>query len=154
MKPLSSQEKPTMLVILDGFGYTKAQVGNAIFHAKMPFWHMLFEKFPHVLLEASGLAVGLPDDVIGNSEVGHLTIGAGRIIKSSLTKINERVDNGSFFTDPILVSHFQYIKNAGNALHLMGLLSDGGVHSLQHHLHALIKLAKQIGITTVYVHAF
>lgn len=143
-----------MLIILDGFGFSKNSLGNAIFYAKMPVWRMFLDRYPSKLLNASGTAVGLLDGFIGNSEVGHKTIGAGRIIKSSLKKIHENIHDGSFFTNPILVNKFQQITDGGKSLHLMGLLSDGGVHSHEYQLHALIKLAHQIGLTKVYIHAF
>lgn len=145
---------PVMLIILDGFGHSKTAYGNAIQHAHMPFWHKVLATYPHTLLNASGQAVGLLDGFIGNSEVGHKTIGSGRIIKSSLKKIHDSMADGSFFNNTILVSNFEKLKVSGKSLHLMGLLSDAGVHSHEEHLYALIKLAKQVGLSHVFVHAF
>ncbi len=147
-------QPPTMLVILDGFGYTSNREGNAIAHAHMPMWHKLVNSYPHVLLHASGESVGLLPGYMGNSEVGHLALGAGRIVKSMLKRFHDAIDDGSFFTNKILLERFAKLKENGGALHLMGLLSDGGVHSHEYHLHALIKLAKQCGLEKIYIHAF
>ncbi len=144
----------TMLVILDGFGYRAARNGNAIAHAKMPFWNFLCTNYPTALLNASGDAVGLLDGYMGNSEVGHLTIGAGRVIPSPLKKFHDAIDNGSFFNNKTLIEKLTKLKHTNASLHLMGLVSDGGVHSHEYHLQALIKLAHQIGITKVFIHAF
>lgn len=145
---------PTMLVILDGFGYTCQKEGNAIAAAHMQTWGKLARSYPHVLLHASGEYVGLLPEYMGNSEVGHLTLGAGRVIKSNLKKICDAIDDGSFFSHKILIERFTQLKNSGGALHLMGLVSDGGVHSHENHLYALIKMAKKMGIERVYIHAF
>lgn len=147
-------KEPVMLIILDGFGHTTITPGNAIKHAKMPVWRNFLATYPNTLLNASGSAVGLLEGFIGNSEVGHKTIGAGRIIKSSLKKIHDAIADGSFFNNPILCSHFESLKISGKALHLMGLLSNAGVHSHEDHLYALIKLAKQVGLSRVFIHAF
>lgn len=150
----SRSAPPTMLVIVDGFGYNPQREGNAVAHAHMPMWHKLAQSYPHALLHASGEHVGLLPGYIGNSEVGHLTLGAGRVVKSHLKRVHDAIDDGSFFSHKGLLECFAKLKAKGGALHLMGLLSDGGVHSHEYHLHALIKLAKQYGLEKVYIHAF
>ncbi len=147
-------QPPTMLIILDGFGYRKEREGNAIAQANTPFLHKLFNNYPHALLHASGESVGLLPGFIGNSEVGHLTLGAGRIIKSHLKRIHDAIEDGSFFTNKILLDRLAQLRASGKALHLMGLLSDGGVHSHERHLYALLKMAKSAGIEHVFIHAF
>lgn len=141
-----------MLVILDGFGYSLQTYGNAIAHAQMPTWHFLLKNYPNTLLVAAGEAVGLPEGFIGNSEVGHLTIGAGRIIPSSLKQINDAIDDGSFYKNPVITDAFERLKSSGRALHLIGLLSDGGVHSHEKHLYALLKIAHDSGLKKVFIH--
>ncbi|MGE0206930.1 MAG: 2,3-bisphosphoglycerate-independent phosphoglycerate mutase [Candidatus Babeliales bacterium] len=149
------KKKSTVLVILDGFGYSKKKKYNAIFHARMPHLDAWLKKYPHTLLQASGTAVGLPKGYIGNSEVGHMTIGAGRIITQDITRVLKAIDDGSFFTNKTLVSLLKKLAHKKNkALHIMGLLSDGGVHAHQKIAYALITLAKQMGIKKVYIHAF
>lgn len=145
---------PTMLVVLDGFGYNPRQEGNAVAAAHMPFWNNLISRYPTVLLHASGEHVGLLPGYIGGSEVGHLTLGAGRVIKSMLKRFHDAIDDGSFFQHHLLLKKLQQLKNQGGALHLLGLLSDGGVHSHECHLHALIKLAAAQGIKKIYIHPF
>lgn len=145
---------PVMLVVLDGFGYNPQSLGNAVHAAKMPFWGWLINNYPHTLLHASGQHVGLLPGYIGNSEVGHLTLGAGRVVESVLKQFHDSIDDGSFFDNQVLIENFNKIKQSGAALHLMGLLSDGGVHSHERHLHALIKLAANVGLKKIYVHAF
>lgn len=148
------KNKPTMLLILDGFGYRKEKNGNAVAHAHMPIWNNLLKIYPNILLNASGTAVGLLPGYMGNSEVGHTCIGSGRIIKTSLVKFHEAIEDGSFFKNKMLINNFEkLIKNKKN-LHLMGLLSDAGVHSHEFHLYAIIKLAKQVGVKNVFIHAF
>lgn len=153
MNPLSPTT-PTMLLILDGFGYTPIKNGNATACANMPTWHYLLAHYPHTLLHASGEHVGLLPGYIGNSEVGHITLGSGRIIPSMLKKIHDSIANKTFFNNPLLVEHFKQLKEQNTALHLMGLLSDGGVHSHEHHLYALLKMARDIGLEQVYIHTF
>jgi len=142
------------LIILDGWGYGEAGPGNAIELAETPIWDTLWRKYPHVLLEASGEAVGLPPGVMGNSEVGHLTLGAGRIIYQDLSRINHAIDDGSFFENVELMRLMKGVKQRGTSLHLMGLLSDAGVHSDISHLKALLKMAGRVGLESVFVHAF
>lgn len=148
-----NKNSPTLLVIFDGFGFSPKKEGNAVAAANMPNFKSLIKKNPTTLLHASGEYVGLLPGFVGNSEVGHLTMGSGRIIKSILVKFKESIDNGSFFNNKTLINNFKKL-DLNNSLHLMGLLSDGGVHSHEFELYALLKLAKQKNIKNVYVHAF
>jgi 2,3-bisphosphoglycerate-independent phosphoglycerate mutase len=145
---------PVVLVILDGFGYSAQAAYNAIHVAHKPHLDAWFKKYPHALLQASGTAVGLLPETIGTSEVGHLTIGAGRVIPESIVRLHHAIDDGTFFTNPALVKALTMLKKTTGRLHLMGLLSDAGVHSHEKHLYALIKAAQQAGIKTIFVHAF
>lgn len=145
---------PTMLVILDGFGYNKNKDGNAIAQAHMPFWNSLLSNYPSALLKASGESVGLLPGFIGNSEVGHLTLGAGRIVPSMLKRFSDAINDGTLATSPVLLDNFATLKASGKSLHLMGLVSDAGVHSYLEHAKALIKMACQYGIKQVFIHAF
>ena len=155
MKQAAKQPlKPVVLTILDGWGLSPNTTGNAVRQANTPCIDQLLEKFPHSTLQASGLAVGLPQGQMGNSEVGHLNIGAGRIIYQDLTRISKSIDDGDFFTNPTLVAAIQNVKAQQGTLHLMGLLSDGGVHSLNTHLYALIKMASELGIEEICIHPF
>ncbi len=147
-------KKPVMLMILDGWGVAPASDVNAATLAQTPNLDRYFAEFPHTTLEASGMEVGLPEGQIGNSEVGHLNIGAGRIIYQSLTRITKAIKDGDFFNNEVLCACMDKTKDAGKALHLMGLLSDGGVHSNINHLIALLEMAKARGLEKVYVHAF
>lgn len=151
---MRNTEHPVALIILDGFGCRKETFGNAVAQAKKPNFDALWNKYPHELLTASGEAVGLPDGQMGNSEVGHLNIGAGRVVYQNLTRINKSIRDGDFFLNPAFTEAIANAKSNGKALHLMGLLSDGGVHSHYEHLIALLKLAKQHGLEQVYVHGF
>jgi 2,3-bisphosphoglycerate-independent phosphoglycerate mutase len=149
-----SRPKPLALIILDGFGLREERHGNAIAQADTPHFDRLWETYPHTILQASGEAVGLPDGQMGNSEVGHLNIGAGRIVYQDFTRINKAIRQGDFFTHEVLRQAMNHVKERGSALHLFGLLSDGGVHSHIDHLFALLDMAKQEQVGTVYVHAF
>lgn len=142
------------LIILDGWGLGDQSKADAIFNAKTPVMDSLLEKYPHSTLTASGEAVGLPDGQMGNSEVGHLNIGAGRIVYQELTRINKSIRDGVFFKNPVLVESFEKAKKNGTKVHLIGLVSNGGVHSSQEHLHALLDMAKSYELTNVWVHAF
>jgi 2,3-bisphosphoglycerate-independent phosphoglycerate mutase len=142
------------LIILDGWGHRTDPEANAIEAAKKPYWNELWEKSTHTLLTASGRDVGLPIGQMGNSEVGHLNLGAGRIVHQDLTKIDLEIENSSFFSNPALAQAIQSSVTANKALHLFGLLSPGGVHSHENHLHALLELAAQHNATQVYLHAF
>ncbi|HEY6586540.1 MAG TPA: 2,3-bisphosphoglycerate-independent phosphoglycerate mutase [Candidatus Methanoperedens sp.] len=148
------KRKPVLLMILDGFGLSEKKEGNAIAAAKKPNIDRLFSTYPHSTLQASGMSVGLPVDQMGNSEVGHLNIGAGRIVYQDLTRITKSIKEGDFFSNSILIDAIENVKTKGSSLHLMGLLSDGGVHSHNTHLYALLKLAKEHGIRNVFIHAF
>ncbi|AYE33683.1 2,3-bisphosphoglycerate-independent phosphoglycerate mutase [Clostridium septicum] len=147
-------KKPVMLMILDGFGIAPKSDGNAVEAAKKPNFDALVEKYPHTELQASGLEVGLPEGQMGNSEVGHLNIGAGRIIYQELTRITKEIKEGGFFKNESLNLAIENAKKNNSALHLMGLLSDGGVHSHIDHLKGLLQLAKKAELQNVYVHCF
>ena len=147
-------KNPTALIIMDGWGQSSCRVGNAVEMANTPNYDRLLEKYPHTLIAASGLDVGLPEGQMGNSEVGHLNIGAGRVIYQELTRITKSILDGDFFTNPELLSAMHHAKKHGTKLHTWGLLSDGGVHSHIEHLKALIQMAKQEGVENIYVHAF
>ncbi|TGY41209.1 2,3-bisphosphoglycerate-independent phosphoglycerate mutase [Clostridium sartagoforme] len=147
-------KKPVMLMILDGFGIAPKSDGNAVEAAQKPNYNRLMTKYPSTQLQASGLFVGLPDGQMGNSEVGHLNIGAGRIIYQELTRITKEIEEGGFFKNEALTLAVENAKKNNSALHLLGLLSDGGVHSHIDHLKGLLRLAKDAGLTKVYVHAF
>ncbi|MDU6307326.1 MAG: 2,3-bisphosphoglycerate-independent phosphoglycerate mutase [Clostridium sp.] len=145
-------KKPLILMILDGFGIAP-EYGNAIMAAKKPNLDRLFRENPLTQIGASGLNVGLPNGQMGNSEVGHTNIGAGRIVYQELTRITKEIEDGDFYKNPALIKAVAAAKAKGTALHLIGLLSDGGVHSHNSHLYALLELAKQNGLSKVYVHA-
>jgi len=145
--------KPVMLMILDGWGVRPAGPGNAVSLARTPHLDQLLSDYPHTQLQTSGKAVGLPDGIMGNSEVGHLNIGAGRIVYQDLTRIDLAIEDGSFFKNQAINSAINSALEDNRALHLMGLVSDGGVHSQLTHLFALLDLAKQKGLKHVYVHA-
>lgn len=148
-------KKPHVLVILDGFGLAPKSPSNAITNATLPHINTWLTQCPHATLKASGAAVGLPAGIIGNSEVGHLTIGAGRQIKQPLTIINEAIsDGGSFFSNPLLISNLDRLAQTGKTLHIMGLLSNAGVHSTINHLLAYIKAAHDHKIKKIVIHAF
>ncbi|WP_291637971.1 2,3-bisphosphoglycerate-independent phosphoglycerate mutase, partial [Clostridium sp.] len=147
-------KKPVMLMILDGFGLSDNVDGNAVVAANKPNYDKIIKKYPSSKLSASGLDVGLPEGQMGNSEVGHLNIGAGRIVYQALTKITKEINEGNFFKNPAFTSAIDKAIAANSSVHLLGLLSDGGVHSHIDHLKALIKLAKDKGAKNVYVHAF
>lgn len=145
---------PTILIILDGFGYRKEKKYNAIAQAHTPHIDHLLATYPHTLLKASGTAVGLQPNDIGNSEVGHLTIGAGTVVPQPATTIHAAIDDGSFFTNPTLVKKLIELKKTGGTLHVMGLLSDAGVHAHEKHLYSFLKAAQEHGIKNIVVHAF
>jgi len=147
-------KKPTVLMILDGFGLNDKIEGNAIAKANTPNIDRLMAEYPWARGNASGMAVGLPDGQMGNSEVGHLNIGAGRIVYQELTRITKEIKDGTFFTNAALLAAVDNCKRHNSDLHLYGLLSDGGVHSHNTHLYALLELAKKNGLKNVYVHCF
>ena len=147
-------KKPVMLMILDGFGIAPKSEGNAVEAANKPNFDKLIANYPHTQLEACGLEVGLPEGQMGNSEVGHLNIGAGRVVYQELTRITKEIKEGTFFTNEALTLAVNNAKKNDSALHLMGLLSDGGVHSHIDHVKGLLMLAKEAGLNKVFVHAF
>ncbi len=147
-------KKPVALIIMDGFGYNHSSYGNAIRAAKTPNLDKLLANYPHTLIGASGMDVGLPDGQMGNSEVGHTNIGAGRIVYQELTRITKSIREGDFFEKEAFVNAVENCKKNDSALHLFGLLSDGGVHSHNRHLYGLLELAKKAGLKKVYVHCF
>ncbi|HEY1463636.1 MAG TPA: 2,3-bisphosphoglycerate-independent phosphoglycerate mutase [Terriglobales bacterium] len=149
-----SRPKPLVLIILDGWGYSPKTDANAIALAHKPTYDRLLREYPNTLIQTSGPFVGLPDGQMGNSEVGHLNIGAGRIVHMDSTRIELMIQNGEFFKNPTLLAAMKHAQSGGRRLHLFGLVSDGGVHSYQNHLHALLKMAEQNGLERVYVHAF
>lgn len=147
-------KKMTALVILDGFGHSEETQGNAIKADGINNISRLLKEYPHTLIEASGEDVGLPDGQMGNSEVGHMNMGAGRVVYQELTRITKEIGDGDFFKNPALLDAVENCKKNNSALHLMGLLSDGGVHSHITHLYGLLELAKQNGLDKVFVHCF
>jgi 2,3-bisphosphoglycerate-independent phosphoglycerate mutase len=150
----SMPKSPIVFTILDGWGYRAETHGNAIAQARKPVYDALLRDYPNTLLHASDRFVGLPDGQMGNSEVGHLNMGAGRIVRMDMTRIDTAIMDGSFFTDPTLIYAMDQAGRTGRSLHLIGLLSDGGVHSHQRHLYALLRLARQRYVGKVFVHAF
>jgi 2,3-bisphosphoglycerate-independent phosphoglycerate mutase len=152
MTQLSYQ--PIALIILDGFGHRTDPQYNAIAAAKMPNWNHCWQQYPHTLLVGSGHAVGLPEDQMGNSEVGHLTMGAGRTVYQELTRIDKAIEEGDFFHNPVFINALQKAKANNKAVHILGLLSPGGVHSHERHIHAMIDLAAQQNLEKLFVHAF
>ncbi len=147
-------KKPVVLMILDGYGLNERKDGNAVAQAKTPVMDRLMKEYPFVKGNASGMAVGLPEGQMGNSEVGHLNMGAGRIVYQELTRITKEIQDGTFFENPALLQAVENCKKNDSTLHLMGLLSDGGVHSHNTHLYGLLELAKRNGLTKVFVHCF
>lgn len=144
----------TTLIILDGYGYTPIAEGNAVLEAPSPNLDAFYENYPHTHIVASGLGVGLPEGQMGNSEVGHLNLGAGRVVYQELTRITKSITDGDFFDNKTFLEGIKNVKEQGTALHLMGLVSDGGVHSHMTHLYGLLELAKKQGLEKVYVHCF
>ena len=149
-----SRPKPLVLIILDGWGYRAETKANAIALARKPTYDRLLHEYPNTLIHTSGPFVGLPEGQMGNSEVGHLNIGAGRIVHMDITRIDLMIQNGEFFSHPVLLAAMKHALVGERRLHLFGLVSDGGVHSQQAHLYALLKMAKQNGVDRVFVHAF
>ena len=149
-----TRPKPLVLIILDGWGYRAETKANAIALARKPTYDRLLREYPNTLIHTSGKFVGLPDGQMGNSEVGHLNIGAGRIVHMDITRIDLMIQNGDFFSHPVLLAAMKNARSGGRRLHLFGLVSDGGVHSQQAHLYALLKMARQNGVDRTFVHAF
>ncbi|XOV87069.1 MAG: 2,3-bisphosphoglycerate-independent phosphoglycerate mutase [Pseudomonadota bacterium] len=145
---------PYVLIVLDGWGYREEHEANAIYLGNTPTWDHLWRDQPHSLISGSGLDVGLPPGQMGNSEVGHMNLGAGRVIDQEFTRIGKAIENGSFFNNEVLLQTVQDVAATGGALHLFGLLSPGGVHSHEDHIKAAARLAFENGVSAVYVHAF
>src|SRR5687768_3394621 len=143
---------PVLLIILDGFGYREECDDNAICQARKPHWNFLWSTYPHTTIDASEKWVGLPKDQMGNSEVGHMSIGAGRVVYQDYTKIEHAIETGEFFENPALKAAVEV--GAKSALHILGLVSPGGVHSHESQIHAMLKMAAAAGVKKVYVHAF
>ena len=141
-------------MILDGYGLNSHHDGNAVYEAKTPVMDKLMKECPFVEGQASGMAVGLPDGQMGNSEVGHLNMGAGRIVYQELTRITKEIQDGTFFENKALLDAVNNCKKNDSALHMFGLVSDGGVHSHNTHIYGLLELAKRNGLKKVYVHCF
>ena len=146
-------KKPVLLCIMDGFGWTPNETyGNAVVAAKKPFLDSLMAKYPMTTIDASGMAVGLPDGQMGNSEVGHTNMGAGRIVYQQLTLITKSIRDGEMLKNPVLVKNMKAAIDAGKAIHLMGLVGTGGVHSHADHWFGVLEMAKQMGAKEVYLH--
>ncbi len=149
----SRPSRPVLLVVLDGFGYREEREGNAIALARTPTWTALKERHPGTLLDASGLAVGLPEGQMGNSEVGHLNLGAGRVVEQDIVRISDAIADGSFFTRPAFLDVCAHVRDQDRTLHLMGLIGNGGVHALDRHLFALLDLAERQRVPRLAIHA-
>ena len=147
-------QKKVILIILDGWGNTQDPKVSAIYQANTPFFDSLIEKYPHANLRTDGLNVGLPEGQMGNSEVGHMNLGAGKIVYQDFVKINKAVSDGSLANEKVLTDAFEYAKKNGKNVHLLGLISDGGVHSHLDHAKGLLKAADAYGLKNVYLHAF
>ncbi|MCG3201146.1 MAG: 2,3-bisphosphoglycerate-independent phosphoglycerate mutase [Gammaproteobacteria bacterium] len=151
---MTPPHQPLLLIILDGWGYSDNTQYNAIHNANKPVWDRLWENCPHMLISASGIDVGLPNEQMGNSEVGHMHLGAGRVIDQELTRIGKAIEDGHFFENGTLLAAFGKAASGGKAVHILGLLSPGGVHSHEDHVLALMEMAARSGVRRVYVHAF
>ena len=153
MTKSSGGRTPVVLIVLDGWGFRPGREGNAIELGQTPMWHRLWAKAPRTLLDASGLAVGLPEGQMGNSEVGHLNLGAGRVVPQDIVRISQSIASGEFFSLPPLVELCRLVKRRGGTLHLMGLIGTGGVHALDTHLPAAVELGRRAGLP-VAIHAW
>ncbi len=151
---MSNYAKPMLLVIFDGWGYSEETENNAIAAAKKPNWDRLWQQYPHTFINGSGASVGLPADQMGNSEVGHLNLGAGRVVYQEFTRVSRSIKTGSFFKNQTLVDAVEAAASNDKAVHILGLLSPGGVHSHEDHIHAMTELAAKQGAKKIYVHAF
>ena len=151
---MTERPKPVVLIILDGWGYSEDQEDNAIALARIPVWERLWKECPHTLIRTSGAAVGLPGGQMGNSEVGHLNLGAGRVVYQEFTRVSRSIRTGSFFTNQTLTDGVDQAVKRKSAVHLLGLLSPGGVHSHEEHIHAMARLAVERGAERIYLHAF
>ncbi len=151
---MSDKVRPVVLLILDGWGYREELANNAIASATKPCWDRLWKEYPHTLLRASESAVGLPSDQMGNSEVGHLNLGAGRVVYQEFSRVTNAVENGDFENNSTLLQGIEKAVESEKAIHILGLLSDGGVHSHESHIHAMVKMAIKQGAQRIYLHAF
>lgn len=151
---MSNPKKPIILIILDGWGYSEDRKSNAILNATTPYWDYLWKHYPHTLIKGSGADVGLPTGQMGNSEVGHLNLGAGRVVYQEITRVSRAIRTGSFFTNQTLTDAVDLAVKTEKAVHILGLLSDGGVHSHEEHIQAMVKLAADRGASKIYLHAF
>ena len=151
---MTTPKKPMILLILDGFGYSESTEHNAIYSANTPVWDRIWNQCPKSLIHTSGMAVGLPEGQMGNSEVGHMTLGAGRVVYQSFTRVNKAIEDGDFFRNDAYVKAIDAAASEDKAVHILGLLSDGGVHSHQDHIFAMMKMAVERGAKHVYLHAF
>lgn len=151
---MTKQPRPIALIILDGWGYREAPEANAIAAAHKPHWDNMWTHYPHTLISGSGRCVGLPDGQMGNSEVGHLNMGTGRIVHQDLTRVDVAIENGEFFDNETFTNAFHQAKASGHAVHVMGLLSPGGVHSHERHIQAMVDFAAKSNVTKLYFHAF
>ncbi|CAC9562821.1 2,3-bisphosphoglycerate-independent phosphoglycerate mutase (EC 5.4.2.12) [uncultured Gammaproteobacteria bacterium] len=152
--PMNTQKQTKVLIILDGWGHSEVVENNAVALARTPVWDKFNTQFAHTLISTSGKEVGLPGEQMGNSEVGHLNLGAGRIVKQDFTRIQNEIGNGDFFRNPILKNSLEYANDNSKAVHIMGLLSDGGVHSHEEQMYAMLEMSKQYGCQEVYLHIF
>jgi 2,3-bisphosphoglycerate-independent phosphoglycerate mutase len=148
------KSRQVVLIILDGWGYREDTTHNAIAQAKTPTFDRMWKEYPHTLLEASGLAVGLPEGQMGNSEIGHTTIGAGKVVDTDLVRIGKAIRANEFISNPAFVKLFKHVKKHDSTLHVKGLIGKGGVHAHSEHLHAFLRAAKEAGITKIAIHAF
>jgi len=151
---MSAPKAPIVLLILDGWGHSESTEHNAIYSANTPVWDSLWASKPKTLIKTSGLAVGLPEGQMGNSEVGHMTLGAGRVVYQNFTRINKAIDDGDFFDNTAYTNAIDNAVNSGKAVHILGLLSPGGVHSHEDHIKAIVKMAAQRGADNIFIHAF
>src|SRR6478736_6617706 len=154
MSKVNGARRPVVLIVLDGWGYRAERDGNAIAMAKVPTWDRLWSRQPRTLLEASGLRVGLPEGQMGNSEVGHLNLGAGRVVPQDLVRISQSIADKSYFALPPLVALADHVKKTGGTLHFIGLLGDGGVHAIDTHLLGCLDFAEKRGVAKIAVHGF
>ena len=146
--------KPVLLLIFDGWGFSEETASNAIAAATKPNWDRIWQEYPHTLIQASQAAVGLPANQMGNSEVGHLNIGAGRVVYQEYSRINRAIGSGRFFENKVLTDACDQAIDTDKAIHILGLLSPGGVHSHEDHIHAMVEMAVKRGVSRVYLHAF
>src|ERR1700693_5265343 len=151
---MQKRPKPIVLTVLDGWGYRAEAKGNAIALARKPNYDRLLKDFPNTLIHTSGPAVGLPEGQMGNSEVGHLNIGAGRVVRMDTSRIDHAIESGEVFCNDTLIQAMEHARIRDSALHLIGLVSHGGVHSSQEHLYALLRMAKERDVERVFVHPF